>query len=175
MLCSLEGCTEKYYCRGYCQFHYGRWYHKKPLDAPISFRAAGTDCVVVECGKKAHARGYCKKHYSRWIRHGDPIGIVATRPGFGWIDKGGYRYVTIDGKSIQEHRYIMETYLGRVLEKEEIVHHKNGIRTDNRLANLELWCIRHPKGSRVEDLLIYAREILGQYSVEFEQKLAVAV
>lgn len=39
---------------------------------------------------------------------------------------------------VLEHRYIMETKLGRFLEKEEIVHHLNGDKKDNNLSNLEL-------------------------------------
>lgn len=49
----------------------------------------------------------------------------------------GYRGSTlIRGRYVYEHRFIVEQTLGRLLQKGEVVHHKNGDIFDNRPENL---------------------------------------
>ena len=63
-------------------------------------------------------------------------GAKKRRPS-GWYPNS-HGYLRKGGNNILQHRYVMEQHLGRKLLTNEHVHHKNGIKTDNRLANLEV-------------------------------------
>lgn len=67
---------------------------------------------------------------------------------------------------VPEHRLVMEEKLGRPLTENENVHHKNGIRSDNRPENLELWLRSQPYGHRVADALEHAVDIIDEYGLE---------
>lgn len=67
-----------------------------------------------------------------------------------------YKRIRIGNRLIDEHRLIMEEYLGRKLEENEIVHHINEDKKDNRIENLEVMKLSehskmHRKGMKLSD------------------------
>ena len=55
--------------------------------------------------------------------------ILVNCPNHICADRDGY---------VSEHRLMMENHIGKILTKDEHVHHKNENRSDNRIENLEL-------------------------------------
>lgn len=96
-------------------------------------------------------KGGTSKHASGYIKELDK-----THP---YADESGY---------VMQHRLVMERSLGRKLGASERVHHKNGVRNDNRIENLELWMpvgqnTKDPSGARVIDV---ARDAISKLSTE---------
>lgn len=72
----------------------------------------------------------------------------------GTINYKGYHSVTIRNKCYFVHRLVANAYLSPV-ENKNVINHKNGIKTDNRVENLE-WCTQREN-------ILHARDKLGAY------------
>lgn len=135
-------------------------------------------CSVKNCERPVDSFGLCDAHYQRLRRTGDiqperPIGYKLGMFNPKW--KGGQiKYVGgriliyvpdhpypnhKGGKHVFRYRLVMEQALGRYLLPTEIIHHKNGDVTDDRLENLQVLTKadhcrvhRNPKTRRFESI-----------------------
>lgn len=181
--CSVETCERELYAKGLCNGHYQRARRGVALDAPFQ-RPQGGPCEVADCTRESRARGLCNAHLARLYTYGevradDPIGkhwradYPRRRRRVGQRRRNTDGYVEVWDPEhpnahatgwVLEHRRVMAEVLGRPLRPDEIPHHKNGDRADNRAENLELCAyLKQPPGQRVEDLVAWAREILDRY------------
>lgn len=165
-ICSIEGCGKKHASLGYCVKHYKRFKNNgDPLVVKRVHRYSPDGlCTFDGCDAPLESRGFCSKHRGRLAKYGDPSVFKQEKKGSHNVT--GYVYISNPAwpRPKAEHRLVMEVHLGRELLSYENVHHKNGVRDDNRIENLELWSKGQPAGQRVEDKVQHAIEILRLYA-----------
>lgn len=164
-VCSIDTCDGPARTRGLCSAHYRRWRKNGDVQAEVLVRRrkpVDRTCAIDGCRRPVVARGFCLAHYERWKKGGDvradvPLATQARR-GEGYVNGKGYRVFQVGGRQRLEHRTVMEQELGRPLRSWEHIHHVNGIRTDNRPENLEVWVTPQPYGQRATDLAAWVAE-----------------
>lgn len=165
-MCSFDGCDKKIKAKGLCTGHWRQQHEGQELK-PIGPK----QCKFPDCERKYYSTGYCQGHYAQYQRGDEVRAIRRMAPrgtgtvndqGYVWLYKPDHPNATEYGR-VAEHRFVMSQKLDRPLLPEENVHHKNGIRADNRPENLELWTKSQPPGQRAVDKLKWAKEIIALY------------
>lgn len=125
-----------------CKEHYHKW-QEENLTNKVTL-------ICSYCGKSYKTRASRKQtksnFCSRKCQHSFFVGdkCPAYRTGKKLSDAG---YVLIlkpehprrvAGSYVYEHTLVMEKHLGRFLEKNEVIHHINGVKNDNRIENLQV-------------------------------------
>lgn len=184
--CLFPSCEHIVKAKGYCGGHYSQLRRGQALralytDTPKAIRKVEQKArikaqrAIPEVKARANERRRAKTR-ARWglppeASWEEVLRAIRGPGGTPYKNPKGYMMINIrlpSGRRTQrgEHQVVMEKHLNRPLLKGEVVHHKNRVRTDNRIENLELCYRAQPPGGRVTDLLKYAREILARYKDE---------
>lgn len=140
--------------------------------------------VRCDCGVEFSTRGTTKAKSCKACSRENLRGAGSTRwRGGKFVNSTGYVVITVPGHHragaqgyVLEHIVVAEKYYGTRIARDMSVHHINGIRSDNRPENLEIWDRAHPAGQRlVEKLDFYEQQLIEKATPErlalFREKL----
>jgi hypothetical protein len=84
-------------------------------------------------------------------------GRFKNKRGYVLIKKPNHPFANNHGY-VSEHRFVMEKYIGRYLNSQEVVHHINKIKDDNRIENLKLFA-NHSEHQKQDTLFVKGNQI----------------
>ena len=167
------------YCMECILTHYNEWNRKYTIKQRLRLKETRPTCP--KCGHPMDKRSTqcqaCYKNELRLTGERSPrwkggsfkgkdgyvvIHLPPTSPFYAMTNNNGY---------VREHRLIMAQHLGRCLTTDEIVHHINGRKSDNRLYNLTLLSRRnHPSQTLLKVAQKRIRELENKLNQISRQK-----
>ena len=138
-VCCADNCEKAGYGpQNLCEMHRARLRRHGDPNTKVNEPAKGLTCSIAGCERPRRMKGLCMMHYTRKHRTGNAgeAGLRRSKFGSGCINEDGYHAVMINYQQKLVHRLVVERAMWKPLPAGTIVHHLNGIKTDNRHCNL---------------------------------------